>query len=537
MKKIVSYLLLMLSLSGCSQIEALFTFIEELEFEVYLVSSSTEAGSVSISSSSVTFGDTTTITATPKAGYVFAGWSGDITSVENPLDITVNSNMNITANFIPKYTIDEDFTNAALLIVDGDNVTGAIDGMFIEDKFMFEVIEGSFYKLEQTNPDYIMPISVYNSASDLIGNDITTVLFESITTGFYYASVKAINSIGNYSLSLTTIDSVSTDKYEPNNSFEEATPLIINGETQNHTIHIDSDIDYLKIGLTKGTWYTISNHNSGSWFSLYDSQNNDLGGNSYEKTFQASVTGDYYIRFGGDSTGDYSVSIISIAGLIGDKYEDDNDFDNATVLTINADSQLHSIHYSSDEDYFQFELTEGKFYEITKTDDTSNSTIKFHNQLTWEMTSSNSNSNLIVDCNETGTYYVSVLYGNIGNYSIAINEIPAIPGDDYEENETLDNATILEVNGLIQDHTIHTSLDRDYVKFDLNSGTTNTLSILDSTASINIFLFNQNNECIDIWNNFNTYSDLIINCTKTGTYYCTIVGVERGDYSIRIVSN
>ena len=50
---------------------------------------------------------TATLKATPADHYEFTGWTGDVTSTDNPLTVTVNSNMTITANFQEhdKYTI------------------------------------------------------------------------------------------------------------------------------------------------------------------------------------------------------------------------------------------------------------------------------------------------------------------------------------------------------------------------------------------------------------------------------------------------
>lgn len=52
-------------------------------------------------------GTSVTLTATPFSGYQFSGWSGDASGTTNPLTITVTSNKNITANFIPRvyYTV------------------------------------------------------------------------------------------------------------------------------------------------------------------------------------------------------------------------------------------------------------------------------------------------------------------------------------------------------------------------------------------------------------------------------------------------
>src|SRR5205085_11472091 len=45
-------------------------------------------------------GSQVVLTATPSGGYQFSGWSGDASGTQNPLTITVDSNKNITANFV-----------------------------------------------------------------------------------------------------------------------------------------------------------------------------------------------------------------------------------------------------------------------------------------------------------------------------------------------------------------------------------------------------------------------------------------------------
>ena len=56
-------------------------------------------GSVTQSGALYASGDSVTLTATPDAGYQFDGWSGDATGNVNPLTLTINSNLNITATF------------------------------------------------------------------------------------------------------------------------------------------------------------------------------------------------------------------------------------------------------------------------------------------------------------------------------------------------------------------------------------------------------------------------------------------------------
>lgn len=60
-------------------------------------------GSVTKSPDKTTYtsGEQLTLTAIPNSGYTFAGWSGDASGSTNPLSITVNQNLSITASFSP----------------------------------------------------------------------------------------------------------------------------------------------------------------------------------------------------------------------------------------------------------------------------------------------------------------------------------------------------------------------------------------------------------------------------------------------------
>ncbi len=56
-----------------------------------------------------------TLTATPKAGYMFIGWSGDLTGSTNPATITIDKNKRVTANFLAiTYTLTTSASNGSV---------------------------------------------------------------------------------------------------------------------------------------------------------------------------------------------------------------------------------------------------------------------------------------------------------------------------------------------------------------------------------------------------------------------------------------
>ena len=52
------------------------------------------------------YGTVATLTATPAAGYMFSGWTGDMMGMENPLTITMTVNKTITATFAQSFTLN-----------------------------------------------------------------------------------------------------------------------------------------------------------------------------------------------------------------------------------------------------------------------------------------------------------------------------------------------------------------------------------------------------------------------------------------------
>ncbi|MBR5443062.1 MAG: InlB B-repeat-containing protein [Paludibacteraceae bacterium] len=100
-----------------------YTFSEKVpNIVVYNVTATAGEGGIVEGGGIYEEGTTATLTATPAAHYDFLNWTGDVTSIDNPLTITVNSDMTLAANFQEhaKYTITASATDNTM-----GNVTGS----------------------------------------------------------------------------------------------------------------------------------------------------------------------------------------------------------------------------------------------------------------------------------------------------------------------------------------------------------------------------------------------------------------------------
>lgn len=97
-------------ISGCASSLALsrgFTTLtsyraesgKSLLYIFYALTTSATHGSITGSTSPYLNGSIAVLTAVPASGYSFSGWSGSVTSTDNPLSLTMDSAKTITANF------------------------------------------------------------------------------------------------------------------------------------------------------------------------------------------------------------------------------------------------------------------------------------------------------------------------------------------------------------------------------------------------------------------------------------------------------
>ncbi len=82
-------------------------YFKPAQFTLSVIASPADKGSVTRSpnKASYDFNEAVTLTAVPVSGWVFAGWSGDLTGTTNPATVNVTKNMVITATFAQSFTV------------------------------------------------------------------------------------------------------------------------------------------------------------------------------------------------------------------------------------------------------------------------------------------------------------------------------------------------------------------------------------------------------------------------------------------------
>ncbi|WP_282135235.1 GH39 family glycosyl hydrolase [Seonamhaeicola maritimus] len=101
-------------------------FIPKGDVEVFDVILNKEGnGLLNYSSGTSYGGQQFDLNAIAEQGWIFQGWTGDIVSTENPLTITVNSNLNITATFVQDgLSVDENKLNNAFTVFPNPSSNG-----------------------------------------------------------------------------------------------------------------------------------------------------------------------------------------------------------------------------------------------------------------------------------------------------------------------------------------------------------------------------------------------------------------------------
>ena len=95
----LSLIVIILFLSACSNDNDSDSLPETITYTLTTSVTPSLGGSVTPSSQTYQAGSNVTLTASPSANYVFMNWTGDFSDSVNPLNITMDSDVMVTANF------------------------------------------------------------------------------------------------------------------------------------------------------------------------------------------------------------------------------------------------------------------------------------------------------------------------------------------------------------------------------------------------------------------------------------------------------
>ncbi|MEN3039130.1 MAG: Ig-like domain-containing protein [Candidatus Kryptonium sp.] len=151
-------------------------------------------------------GESVTLQAHSRAGYVFSGWSGDVTDTQNPLVVTVNSNLQITANFsVASSTSGVGTSSYTLTVIIEPQNSGTVSlnppgGIYVAGSTVtLTAVSNSGYKFSHWSGD----ISSTNSLVSILMNSNKTVKahFAVVSSTDSSPTIISINLTNNQTIS------------------------------------------------------------------------------------------------------------------------------------------------------------------------------------------------------------------------------------------------------------------------------------------------------------------------------------------------
>lgn len=157
-------------------------------------------------------GESATLTATANAGYRFVNWTvGEETKTENPLTLTVNSDLTVTANFaaLPQYTITATANDAAM-----GSVTGA--GTYYEgEEVTLKAIANPGHEFVDWNNGATEATLTFVAAKDSAVVANFKKLSYTVTAVVNDDAKGSVSGTGTYEYGeVATVEAVAADGYE-----------------------------------------------------------------------------------------------------------------------------------------------------------------------------------------------------------------------------------------------------------------------------------------------------------------------------------
>ena len=372
-----------------------------------------------------------------------------------------------------------------------------------------------------------------------------------------------------FSLLAVNALAIDPDSFEPDDTYQQAKDILTDGSLQNHNFHIGTDYDYVKFNALAGSIYQLNTsnlqNNADTVITLYDSdgvtqikEDDDSGeGVSSFLSFTPTTSGVYYLRVkqydNGVTPAAGGIYDVSITNVGTDEHEPDDTYQQAKDIPVDGTQHMHSTHHTMDIDYMKFTASQNKLYKIETSallGTTDTAIVLFNTDGTTIIDDNNDggsepkSSEILYLSTLTGVYYLSSIskYTNqlYGQFNISVNEYSFSP-DQYEPDDTVEQAALIEADGQLQSHSIFPIADKDYFKFNAVFGRvysietsklnfTDTLLTLYDTDGIKIITYDYDSGLEDY------ASKIIFTPNASGIYFLKVENEEDmiGDYSISI---
>ncbi len=276
------------------------------------------------------------------------------------------------------------------------------------------------------------------------------------------------------------------DSYEPDDSFTDYTIINVYATlySQDHTIHSADDEDWYRFyGYTGRIYHFYSEGNTDTRIYLYqsdgttliDSDDDDGTGNNYDLLFEPTANAYYFLKVDGWSTAVGAYVFYYVYGADPDTYEPDNSTTQYTTISPrpSSQSQIHTLHSNTDQDWFRFYGYSGKIYHFEATGNTDNIIYLYADDGVTQLASddqSGTGNNFLLEYEPTANAYFKLKVvgwgGAVGAYTLEYYYRQ--DADVYEPDDTAATANNFTVFGGLnswQSHTLHTTTDQDWYRF------------------------------------------------------------------------
>ena len=284
------------------------------------------------------------------------------------------------------------------------------------------------------------------------------------------------------------------DVYEPDDTPEQAHPLLPTTIPQPRNFHDATDVDWVYIDLDAGERVNIYTTGSCDTFiTLFApdartplAQDDDSGGDGNASLrFAAPIDATYFVlvrQFGRPQggCGPYQLAAAFLPPPLPDALEPDNTPAQANPLPTDGSQQPHSIHVAGDQDWVSLAVQANTAFRIATLGDCDTVLTLFgpdgRTQLA-EDDDSGPNGNSIVTYTfmQAGTYFARVRAFDeqvdvCDAYTISATSVPPSFPDAFEPDDTPEQARPLPLDGTPQQRSFHSGNDLDWVSVFLSTG-------------------------------------------------------------------